>query len=173
MLSGYEMNTFTHYYTWNNLIIDKLALGAYLFAFLQVSGFILLFIELVVLFLKEWRHYILEYKRFLIFLASLIVVISTVYMFSSVRPGEHAIISLYPLSFMYFFWFLNYFKNKLKYTLVTVYAISVFSYYILVIHVTNILPSLGYRQKAFKAIEKKEASIFESPRYPDKPKPIR
>ncbi len=166
-LVGYEMNSFSNVYCFGPLLEKYSILGAVVFGVLQVLGLLLFVAQIVVLFLKKWRPFVFAERRFLLVGLATISLLTAMYMFSFVRPGTHAIICLYPLSAIYLIWFFNSLISitKLKYFWIGGFYFLLTVYYGIIIDFTTKIPELGYREKAFKAIENKDASIFETPRF--------
>ena len=150
-------------YTWDNLWTNISKPFALIFLCLQITGFIIFGFQLLIFLFKGITASINEYKRFLITVATIIVALGIIYPFSFVRPETHAIIILYPLSVIFMCFCLQFFMAKgfIKIG----YIISFFSlitlYYISIVISTSLLPDLGYREKAIKAIETKNSNVFE------------
>jgi hypothetical protein len=168
MVGGYDMNSFFGSYQLTAFVESRSYLSAFLTALLQISGILFVLFQLVALSFRKWRIFMKENRRFLFLLLIINIALICMYLFSRVRPSAHAIIILFPLSILYFLWFLRnvFLTTKIK----PVHFIAFFSivtlYYIIVIDRTDHLPSLGFREKAFEAISNGDASIFEISRFP-------
>jgi len=172
--SGYEVNAFDNVYRWGSVLNFAGPVGAAFLAIVQITGYTIFGVEVLLPFWKKWRPYIMQYKKFLVFIVGVIILLTITYMFSNVRPRAHAIIILFPLSAFYLFWMIN---NLVKTTKIRpwhfgVFACFIVGFYMSVAVVTSKLPDLHYREKAFNAIEKKDPSLFETPRF-EYPKAVR
>lgn len=167
-LCGFEMNSFSTNYRASPLWAQGYTMGACVFVILQVVGILLVVFQVIFPLWAKWRAYVLKFKRMLVFNMVIVALLSSMYLLSSVRPGSHAIICIYPLSAIYLCWFIQGLVSttRVGYTPFCTLIGLLILYYITVVQVTDNLPDLGYRQKAFEAIEQKDASIFETPRYP-------
>jgi hypothetical protein len=165
--AGYEINLFDINYHFDALIRMRLYPMAILFGVLQVAGLLLFAAQFLLLFWKRWRPYMAEYRKFLMFNLGLVLLVTLFYLFSFVPPRPHALIFFFPLSFILLTWFINNLSTttrfRIGYTKIFIAALVLF--YISLIYVTDKLPDLGYREKAFKAIDQKNPAIFETPRY--------
>lgn len=169
-LIGYEMNSFCDAFLVEPLFNTFGIWAAAIFIFLQAAGILLVILQVTLLFSKRWKPYVKRNKKFLQVIVIMLVGLGVLYMFSYVRPGIHAMICLLPLSAIYLCWFLNviymiYKNNKTITNVLITFFVCLIGYYGITILATDRLPNLGYREKAFNAIEKKDASIFETPRY--------
>ncbi len=165
---GYEMNSFSGDYRWMRLWAESYRVGAVAYVVLQIGGILIFVFQLVLPFWWKWRNHVIAYKRLLILNAVIIILLSSMYLFSTVRPGAHAILCIFPLSAIYLCWFFQgvLFINRIKYICFYVFGGLLVFYYVTIVAVTDQLPDFGYRDKAFKAIEKKDATLFETNRYP-------
>lgn len=165
---GYEMNSFCGNYRWKGLWNESYRLGALAYVILQVGGIVLFVFQLILPFWGKWRSHVVAYKRLLILNVLVVVLLSGMYLFSTVRPGAHAILCIFPLSAIYLCWFLQGVLStvRVKYICFYIFGGLLVFYYITIVCVTEQLPDFGYRDKAFKAIEKKDATLFETNRYP-------
>ena len=120
---GYEMNSFSDEYRWSSLWSREYKLSALTFALLQTTGLLLVIFQLIFPFLPKWRTYVIENKRMLILNGGIICLLASMYMISSVRPGAHAIIAIYPLSAIYLCWFVQglIINTKIKYSYFSVF----------------------------------------------------
>jgi hypothetical protein len=166
-LSGYEMNLFSGVYCWDRLWDQYSKFGAVLFLILQIGGLLIFGTQLVLFLSVRGRAYAGNYKPFLALSGFVILSISAFYMFSVVRPDPHAIICLFPLSVIYLIFCLNYFLragfvNKKG---ILGFFILVSLYYVLITSVDRVLPDLGYRGNACKAIKTKSMGLFQHARF--------
>jgi hypothetical protein len=171
---GYEINSFDNAYRITPVLNYAHIPGAIILGIVQIIGFLIFGSELFVLILKKWKSYLIYYKKFIMLIAGILILLIFTYMFSNVPPRSHANIILYPLSAIYLFWFLNnlFLTTKIKPWFFGVFASVLVTYYIIILGITNTLPDYGYREKAKDAIEKKDASLFETNRFPY-PAPVR
>lgn len=168
-LAGYDMNTFSPAYTFNSLWKTLPKPFAIVFGILQVVGLLIAASQVIIYFIRGAKVYMTQYKRFLYASLILIVCLGIIYMFSFVRPGEHALIIFFPLSVIYVCICIQFFmqKNFLKEIYVVIFFSLAAVYYLTVSIATYRLPDLGYREKAFTALEDKDAAKFETPRIAD------
>jgi hypothetical protein len=167
VLAGFEMNTFSRVYTWGSLIEHASIISGLIFVIIQITGYVLFAAQIIALFLKKWKPYTLEYRKLFLLTSSIIISLWFIFLFSFVRPGMHAIICFFPLSAILICWFLNRLIRNREggYKFIAVFIFLNMAYYGIIIHVDRKLPDLGYRSKAFEAIAKKDAGIFETSRY--------
>lgn len=168
-LAGYDMNTFSPAYTFNSLWKTLPKPFAIVFGILQVMGLLIAASQVIIYFIKGAKAYMANYKRFLYASLFLIIGLGIIYMFSFVRPGEHALIIFFPLSVIYVCICIQFFMQKgfLKNLYVAIFFALAAIYYITVSIATYRLPDLGYREKAFTALQDKNSSLFETPRIAD------
>ena len=165
-LCGYEMNTFSPIYTWNSLWTNLSKPAALLFGILQITGFLVFAFQLIIFFLKGIKIFMAKHRRFLITIVLIIAGLGISYTFSFVRPGAHALIIFFPLSVIYMCFCLQFLIEKgfLKTKYIAIFFSLITLYYFSVTIVTTMLPDLGYREKAIKAIQSKNSALFEQPR---------
>jgi hypothetical protein len=164
---GYEMNAIDRAYKWEGFMANGNIVAALVFGILQIAGLLLFGLQIVSLLFKKWRPFVTADKKFLLFLAGLVLIVTSMFLFSVVRPRGYMLLALYPFSALYLFWFL---QNVLKTFVIKniwfgAFAALLLLYYAEVGHETNTLPDLGYRAKAFKALENKDPDIFETARF--------
>ncbi len=168
-LAGYDMNTFSPAYTFNSLWKYLPKPFAIVFGILQVMGLLIAASQIIIYFIKGAKAYMAQYKRFLYASIILTVALGILYMFSFVRPGQHALIIFFPLSVIYICICIQFFieRNFLKPLYIGIFFSLAAIYYITVSIATYRLPDLGYREKAFTALQDKNSDLFETPRIAD------
>ncbi len=168
-LAGYDMNTFSPAYTFNSLWKYLPKPLAIVFGILQVMGLLIAASQVLIYFIKGAKIYMANYKRFLYTSCILTLALGILYMFSFVRPGQHALIIFFPLSVIYLCICIQFFIEKgfLKPLYIGIFFSLATIYYITISVATYKLPDLGYRAKAFSALQDKNSALFETSRITD------
>ncbi|MGL6022201.1 MAG: hypothetical protein ACRC0A_03745, partial [Chitinophagaceae bacterium] len=167
-LAGYDANKGPIENRFRMLLQNKQYIFLIFFLLVQIIGYIILVGTALWVLIKRKIFFVGATKKFTLYLFILFVVYTCILMFSKEKHRFHY---LHPFFLLAFLWILHIFSSIKKihikiYSIVGWFAI-LFCYYICVLYVNkeNKYPHYYNREKAFNALQKKEASLFETYRY--------
>lgn len=170
-LSGYDVNKVDKENSFKLLLKNKHYISLLLFLSLQIIGYVILVTTMIWVIIKRKVFFVNNTRKFSWFLFVLLIMYIFILMFSKEKHRFHYLHPFFALSVLWMFHIFSSIQEKfhIKYIPILSWFVILFCYYTCMLYVNkqNKYPHYFYREKAFKSLQKKDASLFETYRYLD------